>query len=197
MGHPFKHFRMICKHRHRVIANASHCGIFWHSLRHDLSKFHPAEFIPSAKYYEGNYSPIVNQRKENDLFSSICQHHTKRNPHHWEYWCDWFKGNIIIMTMPWKYATECVCDMLSASYCYNPKSFTADTTLNYFNEHSTYFQMTDATREYLSWCLSRYATMGFKGLKKKDTQEKYREITSRLPQVEAKHVPWAADLSFN
>lgn len=196
MGHPFKHLRLILRHRHRVIANASHCGIFFHSLRHDLTKFHPKEFLPSAKYYNGSYSPIVNQRKENGYFSTVCQHHTKRNPHHWEYWCDWFKGNIVMMTMPWKYATEYVCDMLSASFCYNPKGFKPETTLHYFRERSSYYLMTEATRRYVDWCLERYATLGFKGLKKKDTKAKYAEITAAYPQYEHKLVPGAAEFKF-
>ena len=196
MGHPFKHLHLICKHRHRVIANASHCGIFFHSLKHDLSKFHPKEFFTSARYYSGTYSPVAAERKDNGFFSTICQHHTKRNPHHWEYWCDWFKGNIVMKTMPWKYATEYVCDMLSASYCYDPKGFKPETTLLYFRARSSYYLMTLATRTYVDWCLERYSTLGFAGLKKKDTQAKYREITASLPQFEQKLVPGAAPLEF-
>jgi hypothetical protein len=41
-----------------------------------------------------------------------------------------------------------------------------------------------ATREYIAWCLETYAQVGWKGLKKKITKAKYREITSHLPQVE-------------
>ena len=51
MAHPFKHLKLIIKHRHRVIANASHMGIFFHALRHDLSKFSYLEFHTSSKYY--------------------------------------------------------------------------------------------------------------------------------------------------
>ncbi|MCR5079079.1 MAG: DUF5662 family protein [Bacilli bacterium] len=196
MYHYFKHLRTILKHRHRVIYNASHCGIFWHSLRHDLSKFSPKEFIPSAKYYAGNMSPIVNQRKANEFFSTICQHHSKRNAHHWEYWCDWFKGNIVMETMPWKYATECVCDMLSASYTYNKKDFKPDTTYKFFMERSNGIYMTKATREYISWCLSRYAELGFKGLRKKDTKKKYQEILSVLPRYEQILLPGAGEMKF-
>ena len=196
MSHPFKHFVLITKHRHRVIANASHCGIFWHSLKHDLSKYGPKEFWTSAKYYAGDFSPIVNERKANGFFSSVCQHHSKRNPHHWEYWCDWFKGNIVMRTMPWKYATEYVCDMLSASKIYNKKNFKAETPYLYFLDRSPYFHMTQATREYIRWCLERYKDLGFKGLKKKDTKAKYAELRSLYPEFETKHLPGAGELSF-
>ena len=50
---PWKHFRTITKHRHQVIKHCFHAGILWQGLRHDLSKYTPTEFIPGAKYYEG------------------------------------------------------------------------------------------------------------------------------------------------
>ena len=184
MGHPFKHFVTITKHRHRVIRNAARMGIFWHALKHDLSKYSYAEFSKSAFYYAGNHSPVYEQRLQENYFSSICQHHTKRNPHHWEYWTDFFMGRVIAKTMPYKYATEYVCDMLSASYVYNPKDFKPDTTLRYFLKHSPRYYMTEATKEYITWCLSRYAESGFKNLKKKDTKAKYLEIISHHPDVE-------------
>ena len=196
MAHPFRHFVLITKHRHRVIANASHCGIFWHSLKHDLSKYGPREFWTSAKYYAGDFSPIVNERKANGFFSSVCQHHSKRNPHHWEYWCDWFKGNIVMRTMPWKFATEYVCDMLSASKIYNKKNFKQETAYLYFLDRSPYFHMTTATREYIRWCLERYKDLGFKGLKKKDTRAKYKELRALYPEFETKALPGAGELSF-
>ena len=93
-------------------------------------------------------------------------------------------GRVIAKTMPYKYATEYVCDMLSASYVYDPKNFKPDTTLRYFLKHSPRYYMTDATKEYVTWCLTRYAESGFKNLKRKETKAKYLEIASRLPEVQ-------------
>ncbi len=93
-------------------------------------------------------------------------------------------GRIVVKTMPWVYATEYVCDMLSASKTYNPDLFSGESTLRYFTLRKDYYYMTEATREYVSWCLTRFAALGFKGLKKKDTRAKYAEITSRLPDTE-------------
>ena len=180
----FGHLHTILKHRHLVIKNASHCGIFFHALKHDLSKFSPKEFFPSVKYFVGVHSPVYEQRLANNYYSSICQHHTKRNPHHWEYWTDFFKGAIVVKTMPYKYAMEYVCDMLSASKVYDPKNFKRETTLNYFLERSPYYYMSNATREFVKWSLTRYRDLAFKGLKKKDTLAKYKEITSIYPDVE-------------
>lgn len=182
--HPFRHFGTVCRHRFLVAKNGFHCGIGWHCLRHDLSKFSHVEFHNSALHYAGNHSPVYEERLTNDMFSYVAQHHTKWNKHHWEYWTDYFCGKIVALTMPWVYATEYVCDMLSASYVYHPKDFNPETTLEYFLKHSECYYMTQATREYVTWCLTRYKDLGFKGLKKKDTKAKYAEITSRLPRTE-------------
>ncbi len=87
-------------------------------------------------------------------------------------------------TMPWLYATEYVCDVLSASYTYNPKTYKADSGLNYFNAHKERYFMTTATKEYITWCLKKYSESGWKELSKKNTQAKYKEIASSYPDVE-------------
>lgn len=184
MSHPFAHLRLILRHRHQVMANGAKCGIFWHCLKHDLSKFSYAEFHTSAKYYAGDHSPVLEERKKYGYYSAICQHHTKRNPHHWEYWTDFIVGRIVVKTMPWKYATEYVCDMLAASKTYNPKQFKGDVPLKYFMARIDHYYMTKATKEYIKWCLTRFSELGFDGLKKKDTKAKYAEIITSYPGVE-------------
>jgi hypothetical protein len=184
MSHPFRHLAVITRHRHRVLLNALHMGIFFHALGHDLSKLSWTEFATSARYYAGSYSPVYKERMANHYFSRICQHHTKRNPHHWEYWTDFFAGRLLAKTMPYKWACEYVCDMLSASKTYDKKDFKPDTTLEYFRSKCGHYYMTEATKEYVDWCLATYAEKGWKGLKKKLTKAKYEEITSRLPDVE-------------
>lgn len=52
--HIWKHFSTITRHRHKVIVHCFMAGIFWQGLRHDLSKYSPAEFIPGAKNYLGD-----------------------------------------------------------------------------------------------------------------------------------------------
>ena len=182
--HVFKHFITINKHRHRVLKKAMHMGIFFFSLHHDLSKLSPQEFFPSAKYYQGTSSPIYAQRCHENYFSSICQHHVRRNPHHWEYWTDFFNGYLFVKTMPYKWATEYVCDMLSASMVYAGKSYKPSMTIAYFRLHSPHFYMTEATKKYIDFCLEEFAKNGWKNLKKKNTLAKYNEIVSSLPDVE-------------
>ena len=55
--HIWKHFSTITRHRHKVIVHCFMAGIFWQGLRHDLSKYSPAEFIPGARNYLGDKSP--------------------------------------------------------------------------------------------------------------------------------------------
>lgn len=181
MSHPFKHFILITKHRHRVIKNASHMGIFFHTLKHDLTKFGWLEFHTSSKYYKGSYSPVYEERLNNNYYSRVCQHHTKRNPHHWEYWTDFFGGRVLARKMPWKYACEYVCDMLSASYTYNPENFKPDTTLKYFENKKDHYFMNDGTKEFILWALKEYSLNGWKNLNKKNTKVKYKEINDKYP----------------
>ena len=117
MSHPWKHFRLITSHRHLVIKNAFHMGIFWHALKHDLSKYSYTEFHTSAKYYVGNHSPVFEERIHNQYFSRICQHHTRRNPHHWEYWCmyDKDKERNSLSFIRQAYHVEMMCDWMAMS----------------------------------------------------------------------------------
>lgn len=183
MSHPFKHLRTILKHRHQVIRNGWHLGIFWHCLRHDLSKFGRTEFKVGSTYYVGTHSPIYEERLRNGYFSSACQHHTRRNKHHWEYWTDFFKGRIIAKNMPYKYALEYVADTLSASKTYDPKNFKGSTTLEYFNRNCPHYYLTDTTEEFIRWCLTEYAENGWKNLKKKNTKKVYNEIEAKYPKT--------------
>ena len=67
MVHPIKHFLTITNHRHKVIANCARAGILWQGLRHDLSKYSPTEFIPGAKFFQGDRSP---NEKEREIYGS-------------------------------------------------------------------------------------------------------------------------------
>jgi hypothetical protein len=74
--------------------------------------------------------------------------------------------------------------VLSASKTYGKKDFQPDTALEYFRSKCGHYYMSEATKEYVDWCLATYAEKGWKGLKKKLTKAKYREITSQHPDVE-------------
>ena len=63
MGYKWNHFKTICKHKAVVFKECSACGITWQGLIHDLSKYSFEEFLVSAKYFQGNRSPIEAEKE--------------------------------------------------------------------------------------------------------------------------------------
>lgn len=95
--------------------------LYIHAITHDLSKFSPKEFIPYAKYFNGEYGVKLEKiwsyeaihnghsclsnsylrcKKE---FNKAWKHHCLKNKHHSEYW--------IGKTMPYKYILQMICDL--------------------------------------------------------------------------------------
>lgn len=133
--HIWKHFSTITKHRHTVIRHCFRAGIFWQGLRHDLSKYSPAEFIPGVKNYLGDKSP---NEKERELygFSRAWLHHQGRNKHHFEYWVDY---NPVLnrkepVEMPTRYLIEMFCDRVAASKIYYGKEYDEEKPFLYFDQ---------------------------------------------------------------
>lgn len=184
MGKFFRHLATITKHRHQVIRNAYRLGIFFHALKHDLSKYGHKELFLSAKYYVGTRSPVSEERRHKDYYSAICQHHTKRNPHHWEYWTDFYNGSILMKAIPYVYCLEYVADVVAASKVYNKDSFTGDLPLTYFRERKSHYYLHSASSEFIEWCLNEYAAHGWKALKKKTTKETYEALMKGKKDVE-------------
>ena len=128
-----KHFRTITHHRHKVIAHCAQAGILFQGLRHDLSKYSPAEFIPGAKYYLGNRSPSERER-EVVGYSRAWMHHNGRNKHHFEYWTDYNPKTrkLEAVKMPINYVKEMFCDRVAAGETYLGEKYTTDNPINYF-----------------------------------------------------------------
>ena len=133
MGHPFKHFKTITKHRHVVIKHCFKAGILFQGLRHDLSKYSPTEFIPGARYYVGYRSPNEGERDEKG-YSLAWIHHKGRNKHHFEYWTDYNLESKMVepVKMPMKYVAEMFCDRVAAGKIYNGDKYTDQSPLEYF-----------------------------------------------------------------
>ncbi|MCL1829321.1 MAG: DUF5662 family protein [Oscillospiraceae bacterium] len=117
------HFKTILKHKWYVFIECCKMGIPLRGLTHDLSKFSPAEFIPSARYFQGNRSPIEAER-ETVGYSRAWLNHKSKNKHHWQYWLDnggTDKNGAVKWTpvpMPDKYIKEMYCDMVGAAKAY-------------------------------------------------------------------------------
>lgn len=134
MGAIWNHFLTVARHKLIVFRECCACGIFWRGLVHDLSKFSPTEFIPSARYFQGSKSPI---EAEKDIFgySIAWQHHMGHNPHHWEYWIDFSDdGAIIANRIPYIYVVEMVCDWIGAGKVYSKEAWTQHEPLAYYNK---------------------------------------------------------------
>ena len=127
------HLRTVTRHRHAVIRHARKAGILWQGLRHDLSKYSLAEFIPGAKYFQGDRSPNEMERK---LFgySVAWMHHKGRNKHHFEYWTDYnpIEKKMMPVPMPMRYIAEMFCDRVAASKIYQGDKYTDSHPYEYF-----------------------------------------------------------------
>lgn len=122
MNKYWAHFKTIFNHKMVVMKLCFKCGQYKRGLMHDNSKFGRVEFISSAKYFQGNRSPI-GAEKEACGYSFAWQHHKGHNPHHWEYWIDnvGTKQNNPIK-MPYEYVVEMICDWLGAGIIYSKQN---------------------------------------------------------------------------
>lgn len=128
----WRHFKTVVKHRWVVFKECAACGILWQGLTHDLSKFGATEFVASAKYFQGNRSPI-DAEKEAVGYSTAWLHHKGHNKHHWEYWTDFDKdGTVIANLIPAKYVVEMVCDWVGAGKVYNKNKWTQAEPLDFY-----------------------------------------------------------------
>lgn len=131
----WKHFKTICRHKYFVYRECRACGLTWQGITHDLSKFSAIEFIPSAKYFQGNRSPIEAE-KEGCGYSFAWLHHKGCNPHHWEFWTDFAEedGSIIANKIPYKYVVEMICDWIGAGKAYQKEAWTQDSPMNHYKK---------------------------------------------------------------
>lgn len=159
MKNVFRHFCLVCRHRHLVLVHCAKCGILWRGLLHDLSKFSPAEFFESVKFYQGNRSPIAVCRRERGV-SMAWLHHKGRNKHHIEYWLD---GDCpVTPVMPYVYAVECVCDKLAATKTYNGKNYTEDKPLAHWLRYGNKVEGNPATMAFVTKVFEDVAAKGEK-----------------------------------
>lgn len=130
----FGHLKTVFRHKHEVFKNCRKAGIPWQGIKHDMSKFTPAEFVPGVKYFTGTHSPNEGERAEYG-YSLAWMHHKGRNRHHYEYWNDY---NPITrepgpVKMPLKYVIEMICDRIAACKVYKKDEYTDSSPLEYFS----------------------------------------------------------------
>ncbi|MGI6238829.1 MAG: DUF5662 family protein [Christensenellales bacterium] len=128
-----RHFLTITRHRHLVIAHCRRAGILRQGLFHDLSKYHPAEFLSGARHFSGTRSPNDVEREVYG-YSRTWLRHKGRNKHHFEYWMDYRldTGRMGAVKMPFRYVVEMFCDRVAASKIYMGDRYTCTCPLRYF-----------------------------------------------------------------
>ena len=116
------YLKYVMKHKYFVFVAAwkiqPSIHLMYRALVHDLSKFKPSEFIPSAKtFYAPDGSKQYNETVE---FNQAWNDHQKRNKHHWQYFMlKMDRGDIKCMSMPTIYLLEMLADWLGAGRCIN------------------------------------------------------------------------------
>ena len=156
-----KHLKVVLLHKWYVGVECFKCGLYWQGIIHDLSKFSPTEFGESARYFQGNSTPIGAAKKDKG-YSEAWLHHKGHNKHHWEYWTDFYNGKIKAIEIPDKYITEMACDMVGAGKAYNQnKKWDREEPLKYFREHENNWLMTESTKRKLDFELRWYKTHGY------------------------------------
>lgn len=163
MAHPIKHFNTITKHRNKVIVHCFKAGIGFQGLRHDLSKYSPAEFIPGAKYYQGTRSPNEMEREQSG-YSAAWLHHKGRNRHHFEYWADYNPTvkKVMPVKMPAKYVAEMFCDRVAASKIYAGDNYNDSYPLEYFMRGKQRRTIHPETSDFIEKLLTMLAEKGEK-----------------------------------
>lgn len=147
------------KHKWYVMLECFKVGLYRQGIVHDLSKFSPTEFLPSAKYFQGTKSPTEKERIEK-WYSEAWLHHKGRNKHHHHYWIDIDRGNIIPVEMPEKYVLELCCDFIGAGKSYNAKGFNQKEPIKYFKENVDKTYIHPNTVKSIENHLMRYSIYG-------------------------------------
>lgn len=157
----FGHLRTVNRHRRMVRKLCFKCGLYWRGLTHDLSKYSPVEFWNGVKYYTGDKSPHVNERKKIG-YSKAWIHHHNHNKHHAEYWQDiGTDGRTRALRMPSLYFIEMICDRVAASMIYLRDTYNDLSPLNYYIAHIDENQFDMVTRQNLERVLNQIASDGF------------------------------------
>ena len=178
------HLHTVNSHRLKVFRLCCKVGIPIQGLLHDLSKYSRIEFWEGVKYYQGDYSPIHNCKKENG-YSEAWLHHKGRNKHHYEYWYDYESTNET-PPMPFKYFLEMICDTLSAGMTYQGKDWTKEYQLSYWTRTKERVRMNEAQKIALEKVYKEIAKKGIKEVLNKKAIKKIYDETMKKEEKLAK-----------
>lgn len=144
----WKHLKTITRHKWHVMKACFKSGLILQGITHDLSKYSITEFFTSARYFQGDKSPIDAEKVKNG-YSLAWQNHKGKNKHHWQYWTDFENGELVVLEMPPKYLAEMLCDWVGAGKAYNKGSWTIDIMKAWYQNNKGKMILHTLTRLYV------------------------------------------------
>lgn len=157
MSKYWRHLKTITKHKWYVMLACFKTGLYWQGIAHDLSKYSFTEFFSSAKYFQGDKSP-VDAEKIQTGYSLAWQNHKGKNKHHWQYWTDFENGELIVIKMPPKYLAEMLCDWVGAGKAYNKGNWTIETFKAWYKHDKDNMVLHTLTRSYIELLMDNVKT---------------------------------------
>lgn len=163
LDNSINHFKTVCTHKKWVAYYCFKFSIPVRGVLHDLSKFSPAEFIESAKYYTGYRSPIDKCKEENGI-SKAWLHHKGKNKHHYEYWQDNFDRGGNPIQMPINDAIEMLADYLGAARAYMKEKFSYEAEYDWWKKKTERgIAMHPQTKKFIENALSFFVKLEIEG----------------------------------
>ncbi|MCR4998769.1 MAG: DUF5662 family protein [Lachnospiraceae bacterium] len=160
----WNHLKTINHHKRLVLEGCFRLGMYKQGLLHDMSKYHPVEFMAGCRYFQGDKSPN-NVERQQEGASRAWLHHKGRNKHHLEYWVDYtldpdipFGG----MKMPVKYVVEMYVDRVAACKNYMKDNYTDAAALEYYQKGKAKMLLHRDTAALLEFMLEMLANEGEK-----------------------------------
>lgn len=157
-----EHLKTVNRHRKIVRELCFRVGLYGQGIRHDLSKYSPAEFLVGAKYYQGNRSPNDAEREDKG-YTSAWLHHKGRNKHHIEYWIDYSLGEghkMEGMKMPVRFVVEMFCDRVAASKIYKGSDYKDSDPYTYYLRSKSHYIIHPETAKLLEKMLKMLSENG-------------------------------------
>ena len=157
MGKYWRHLKTITRHKWYVMMACFKTGLILQGIMHDLSKYSFTEFFSSAKYFQGDKSPVDAEKIQNG-YSLAWQNHKGKNKHHWQYWTDFENGELIVIEMPPKYLAEMLCDWVGAGKAYNKGNWTIDTFKAWYQHDKNNMVLHTVTKSYIELLMNHVKT---------------------------------------
>ncbi len=176
------HLKTINHHKWLVFVHCCKAGIYRQGIMHDLSKYHPVEFLLGVRYYQGDRSPHHAEREAMGK-SLAWLHHKGRNKHHLEYWIDYSVQNgqnLQGMEMPVRYVIEMFCDRVAASKNYYKDKYHDGVAYAYYMHSKDHYLLHPKTRALLERLLIL--------LKNKGEDAAFRYIRKYLLSIAKKEI---------